>query len=197
MPWPSDAQLVGDQSKIYLCGTDEAKRDVTPTMRDRFQADDRRNRSAARSAGQFLTKHAWDDTSTHTRVFVLDDAVLGFYAMSVGEAVVTSRQRRRFAARAASNRIPTAHVDWIARDKRAPAGTGDVLLSHAISVVTDDLQPVTPILALSLDPFDEETSAAWQRKGFRQTKTLVPGGLCRLFLPLTGYGSVGLPTEER
>lgn len=157
-------------------------------MRSRFRAV-ATNRSAATQAQAFLAR-AGDDETTHTRVFVVGGEIAGFYALSVGEALVSSRTRSSLRAR--SNRIPTAHIDWIARHREAPAGTGRILVEHAIAVVEQDLQPVTPIMGLSLDAFDAKTaSAAWKPFGFIETKS-DGHGTVRMFLPLRGYGPVGL-----
>lgn len=197
MSWPTTVEDVAARWSVYLLGTPPAGTAIDHAMLSRFRAYDGRNAGAARSAERFLTDDALDDKTTHTRVFVVDGEVVGYYSLSVGEAMVTSKQRKQLRARTGTNRIPTAHVDWIARDTRAPSGTGVKVLKHAVAVVTDDLQPVTPIVALSLDPFDAETAKAWCDIGLKPTSTELATGQRRLFLPLTGYGTTGLKQLSR
>src|ERR1700678_4300461 len=67
------------------------------------------------------------------RLLLDNGKVLGFYALASGSAELTVSQRRELGGSERRTQ-PATLLSQIARDIRAPAGTGGVLLLHAVAV---------------------------------------------------------------
>jgi len=144
-----------------------------------------KNGAAAQEGTEWLRHRAIHVTACVTRILVAAGHVAAFYALSSGEAVITSRKHREQMG-GDGVRFGSSHVEWIARDRRAPAGAGDDALRHAIFVATRVAELQGNVI-LTLDPFDAETQAMWRSKGLRNSQTVdAEGNLKRLYLPLTG-----------
>jgi hypothetical protein len=144
-----------------------------------------KNEAAAREGTEWFRELAAELTVCVTRILVAKGHVAAFYALSSGEAIITSgKYQAQIGGRGA--RFGSSHVEWIARDRRAPAGAGDKALRHAIYVATL-VAEMQGNAILTLDPFDVETQEMWRQKGLRNSQTQDEDGeLRRLYLPLTG-----------
>jgi hypothetical protein len=80
---------------------------------------------------------------------------------------------------------PATLLTQIARDIRAPAGTGGLLLQHAWAVARRGAGEIAATM-LALDPYDSDTAEMWiNRWGFRDSAGPGPGGdEHRLWIPL-------------
>src|SRR5215204_1555118 len=144
-----------------------------------------KNEAAAREGTEWLQHRATEVTACVTRILVVAERVAAFYALSSGEAVITSEKHRKQMG-GDGIRFGSSHVEWIARDRRAPAGAGDDALRHAIFVATRVAELQGNVI-LTLDPFDAETQEMWRSKGLRNSQTIDNAGeLKRLYLPLAG-----------
>jgi hypothetical protein len=93
----------------------------------------------------------------------------------------------RTSSRARSERRtqPATLLSQIARDIRAPAGTGGVLILHAVAVARRGARQIAATM-FTLDPYDSDTAEMWKRSyGFRDSAGPGPGGdELRLWIPL-------------
>jgi hypothetical protein len=144
-----------------------------------------KNAAAAEEGTAWLRKRSAELTACVTRILVTQGHVAAFYALSSGEAIITS-EKHQAQMGGAGARFGSSHVEWIARDHRAPSGAGDKALRHAIyvAILVAELQGNA---ILTLDPFDLETQEMWRQKGLRNSQTEDEDGvLRRLYLPITG-----------
>jgi hypothetical protein len=161
----------------------EERPDLAAAVQD-FEAYSRNSAAAEEGTGWFRERSA-ELTACVTRILVAAGHVAAFYALSSGEAIITSGKVQAQMG-GTGKRFGSSHVDWIARDRRAPAGAGGEALRHAIYVATlgANLQGNA---ILTLDPFDAETQEMWREKGLRYSQTEDDDGqLKRLYLPLIG-----------
>jgi hypothetical protein len=144
-----------------------------------------KNEAAAQEGTEWLQHRATQVAACVTRILVVEGHIAAFYALSSGEAIITSEKHRKQMG-GDGIRFGSSHVEWIARDRRAPAGAGDDALRHAIFVATR-VGELQGNVILTLDPFDSETQAMWRNKGLRNSQTIdADGKLKRLYLPLSG-----------
>lgn len=144
-----------------------------------------KNEAAAQEGTEWLRRRAIQVDACVTRILVVAGHIVAFYALSSGEAIITSEKHRKQMG-GDGDRFGSSHVEWIARDRRAPAGAGDDALRHAIFVATK-VGELQGNVILTLDPFDSETQAMWRSKGLRNSQTIdADGKLKRLYLPLAG-----------
>ena len=144
-----------------------------------------KNEAAANEGTEWIQHRAAEVTACVTRILVVAERVAAFYALSSGEAVITSEKHRKQMG-GDGIRFGSSHVEWIARDRRAPAGAGEDALRHAIFVATR-VGELQGNVILTLDPFDTETQEMWRSKGLRNSQTIDDAGeLKRLYLPLAG-----------
>jgi hypothetical protein len=144
-----------------------------------------KNAAAAKEGTNWFRDCSVELTACVTRILVTRGHIAAFYALSSGEAVITS-EKYQAQMGGGGARFGSSHVEWIARDRRAPAGAGDKALRHAIyiAILVSDLQGNA---ILTLDPFDSETQAMWRQKGLRNSQTEDDDGqLKRLYLPIIG-----------
>jgi hypothetical protein len=161
----------------------EERPEFVPAVRD-FEAYSK-NEAAAKEGTEWFRDKSAELTSCVTRILVVDSHVAAFYALSSGEAIITS-EKHQAQIGGGSARFGSSHVEWIARDRRAPAGAGNKALRHAIYVATL-VAKLQGNSILTLDPFDLETQEMWRQKGLRNSQTKDDGGvLHRLYLPLYG-----------
>jgi hypothetical protein len=138
--------------------------------------------NAASDAAAWLKGAAKHESACITRLLMVGDRLAAFYALASGEVTITSGKARERMGVQGGERVGSSHVEWIARDRRTPPGAGDLALKHAIYVATE-VATLQGNCALTLDPFDAETSTMWKRKGFAATQTEIGNaGLRRLYL---------------
>lgn len=144
-----------------------------------------KNEAAAKEGTEWFRDRAIELTSCVTRILVVNGHVAAFYALSSGEAIISS-EKHQAQMGGGGARFGSSHVEWIARDRRAAAGAGDKALRHAIYVATLVAELQGNVI-LTLDPFDLETQEMWRQKGLRNSQTKdEDGDLRRLYLPLYG-----------
>jgi hypothetical protein len=144
-----------------------------------------KNEGAAKEGTEWFRDRSAELTACVTRILVGQGHVAAFYALSSGEAIITS-EKYQAQMGGGGARFGSSHVEWIARDRRAPAGAGNKALRHAIYVASLVAELQGNVI-LTLDPFDLETQEMWRAKGLRNSQTQDEGGeLKRLYLPLTG-----------
>jgi hypothetical protein len=151
-----------------------------------FEAHDR-NPAAARAATEWFIKASAEERACVTRVLVAKGHVAAFYAIASGEITLTSGKKLRELGIQGSPRVGSSHVEWIARDRRAP-GAGKFAIWHAIAIA-DRVAALQGNRALTMDPYDAETQEMWKAFGLRLSRTTVRDGLRRLYIPLAGPGS--------
>ncbi len=143
-------------------------------------------RDAAQQAVSWLRDRSLLVPAESVARLLLDNGhLLGFYALASGATELTRSQRR---ALGGSDRRtqPATLLTQIARDTRAPSGTGGQLLLHAVAVTRRGARQIAATM-LALDPHDSETAQMWKdRFGFRDSAGPGPGGHeRRLWMPLT------------
>ncbi len=161
----------------------EERPELVPAVAD-FEAYSK-NKAAAKEGTDWFRDKSADLASCVTRILIAGGHVAAFYALSSGEAIITS-EKHQLQMGGGGARFGSSHVEWIARDRRAPSGAGDKALRHAIyvAILVAELQGN---VILTLDPFDLETQEMWRQKGLRNSQTKDEGGeLHRLYLPLYG-----------
>jgi hypothetical protein len=94
------------------------------------------------------------------------------------------------AARSDRRTQPATLLTQIARDVRAPDGTGAQLLQHAWALARRSAGEIAATV-LALDPYDSQTAQMWiNRWGFRDSAGPGPGGHeRRLWIPLASSAS--------
>jgi hypothetical protein len=165
----------------------------TPTVADEYpelvgevEQFDAGQRDAAQQAVSWLQDRSLLlPAESVARLLLGDGHLIGFYALASGSTELTRSQRR---ALGASDRRtqPATLLTQIARDIRAPSGTGGQLLLHAIAVTQRGARQIAATL-LALDPHDSETAQMWKGSfGFRDSAGPGPGGHeRRLWIPLS------------
>lgn len=160
-----------------------------------FDAFSERNPSAAQHVTEWFVAHAQVQRACVTRIMVSEGRVAAFYSLSSAEMSIGATQNLtemgvfREPGPPDSFRVGSSHVEFIARDRRSPPGTGKFALRHAFGVATITAG-MQGNLALTLDPADHATEAMWRAQGFRNTERTLTGGLRRLYHPIFGpaYG---------
>ena len=100
--------------------------------------------------------------------------MLGFYALASGSAELTVSQRRELGGSGRRTQ-PATLLSQIARDIRAPAGTGGVLILHAVAVARRGARQIAATV-FTLDPYDSDTAEMWKKRyGFRESAAPGPG----------------------
>lgn len=96
-----------------------------------------------------------------------------------------TRSQRRALGASDRRTQPATLLTQIARDVRAPVGTGGQLLQHAWAVARRGAGEIAATV-LALDPYDSETAKMWiNRWGFHDSAGPGPGGdEHRLWIPL-------------
>jgi hypothetical protein len=169
--------------------TAEDNASITEAVAD-FDAGGR-NAKAAAAANAWFKHEAIHEAACVTRLLVVNGHIAAFYALSSAEAALTSSSKLERMGVLGGSRLGASHLEWIGRDRRAPAGAGELAVKHAI-YVAKKVAELQGNRALTLDPFDAETQEMWKSKGFHVTQTDLDGGLRRLYIPLFGsyYGKM-------
>lgn len=159
--------------------------DEYPELVGEVEQLDAGQRDAAQQAVSWLRDRSLSVPAESVARLLLDGGhLLGFYALASGATELTRSQRR---ALGASDRRtqPATLLTQIARDIRAPPGTGGQLLLHAIAVTRRGAREIAATM-LALDPHDSETAQMWKNRfGFRDSAGPGPGGHeRRLWIPL-------------
>ena len=143
---------------------------------------------AGASCARWLREHALDTPAeATTRLLVADANLRGFYALANGEAELNYRSRAGLGVGRRTQ--PAVLLAQVARSKTAPAGTGRLLVDHAIGAARRGTE-FSAATVFALDPYDESTQQMWMDEyGFRRSEAPPPGrtredGLRRLWLPL-------------
>lgn len=143
-------------------------------------------RPAARVAARWLRDHSLAGES-QAYLAVVDRSIVGFYALTVGQVVLSSGHRRRLGYTHSTQ--GAVLITWLAKSARHQLD-GGVLLADAIGIAIEVAHKASATV-LALDPFDRETSEMWQRRyAMRASRTelRMPEGappLRRLYLPLS------------
>ena len=178
-----------DQAEWHRWDRETAQNESLRGAIEQFEAHDSGNRPAAAAASRWLREEARDEGACVTRLLIVGDKLAAYYALSSGETVITSPKNRERMGVFGGGRVGSSHIEWIARDRRAPRGAGRLAIKHAIYVASAvaELQG-NPVL--TLDPYDSTTQEMWEQMGFRKSQTELDG-LRRLYLPLVGpyYGN--------
>jgi hypothetical protein len=182
----SSADLSNGEWFTWDHGVAADRLDLAQAIRD-FDAH-RKNPDAADKATEWLRNEAVGEEACVTRLLVANDHVAAFYALASGEIKLTSGKRLEAMGIQGGARVGSSHVEWIARDRRAP-GAGKLAIHHAIATAVR-VSRLQGNRALTLDPYDLGTAEMWKQLGFRNSQTELSDGLQRLFVPLFGrrYG---------
>ncbi len=181
---PPPRDVVLGPGPVFLRWTPASAEEYPQLVRQVAQFD-AGERDAAQQAASWLWERSLLVPAESVARLLLDNGrLLGFYALASGATELTRSQRR---ALGASDRRtqPATLLTQIARDVRAPAGTGGQLLLHAVALARRAAQEIAATM-LALDPHDSETAKMWiDRYGFRDSAGPGPGGHeHRLWIPL-------------
>ncbi len=156
-----------------------------PELVEEVAQFDAGQRDAAQQAVSWLRERSLLVPAESVARLLLDNGrLLGFYALASASTELTRSQRRALGASERRTQ-PATLLTQIARDIRAPAGTGGVLLQHAWAVARRGASEIAATM-LALDPYDSDTAEMWiNRWGFRDSAGPGPGGdEHRLWIPL-------------
>jgi len=147
-------------------------------------------REAAKQAASWLRERSLlVPAESVTRLLLDNGHLVGFYALASGATELTRSQRR---ALGASDRRtqPATLLTQIARDIRAPDGTGSQLLQHAWAIAQRGADEIAATV-LAVDPYDSQTAEMWVNHwGFHDSAGPGPGGQeQRLWIPLASASS--------
>jgi hypothetical protein len=161
--------------------TEQERPDVAEAV-SRFQAP--AHLDAGRAATEWLRERA---ASAHpgcvTRILLSDNAVQGYYSLSMSEVRLSHGDRRKLDE--THPRQGAVLITWLARAEDATvADVAQQLLLHAVGVAREHAYAVGATV-LALDPFDDSTAEMWREKyGFRSSQTERPGRPPRMWKPL-------------
>jgi hypothetical protein len=150
------------------------------------------NRDAADEATQWLRRDALRQRAAVTRLFVVDQHIMSFYALVSAEMQIGSTQNLEEMGYFVpigppdNHRVGVSHIEVVARDHRAPKGFGTYAIQHAAGIA-ETVSKLQGNRALTLDPRDRKTEEMWRGLGFHKTQTKVQAtGISRLYLPVFG-----------
>ncbi len=142
--------------------------------------------AAAQAAARWLREDGLRGES-QPYLAVVDQAIVGFYALTVGQVVLSGHHRKKlgftFSIQGA------VLVTWIAKSAQHELD-GGVLMTDAIGIALEVAEKASATV-LALDPYDQATSDMWKaRYAMRVSRTELrarDGGpaLRRLYLPLS------------
>jgi hypothetical protein len=116
---------------------------------------------AAQAAAHWLrTQALLVPVESVTRLWVVDDELLGFYALANGSLTINKKQRERHGLRRPTQ--PAVFLTWIAKGAGVERSADSMLfdaIANAIRVAEDSAATL-----FALDPFDEQTAEMWRRK---------------------------------
>lgn len=187
----SPEDLANGEWYVWDDDTAENRADVATAVK-RFEAHDK-NPEAGGNATRWLLGEALREEACVTRLLMVDGHLAAFYALASGEIHLTSTRNLEAMGIQGGARVGSSHVEWIARDKRAP-GAGKLAIKHAISTAVR-VSRLQGNRALTLDPYDDGTAAMWKEMGFRNSQVELRGKLKRLYVPL--FGPSYIPSVNR
>jgi hypothetical protein len=170
---------------VFLRWTPASAEEYPEFVREVAQFDAGK-RDAGQQAARWLRERSLPAPAESVTRLLLDNGrLLGFYALASGATELTRSQRRALGAGDRRTQ-PATLLTQIARDVRAPAGTGGRLLQHSWAVARR-AAGVIAATVLALDPYDTQTAEMWiKRWGFHDSAGPGPGGHeHRLWIPLT------------
>ncbi len=155
-------------------------------LAEKVEAFEPLNYPAGVEAARWLREDAYDnDGLTKTRLLVSDERVEGYIATCFGTVELTEGGMKRLAVRRDLRRrqAPAFLVCWVARHKDSEI-PGTQLMLTTVSLARHAKRN-SGLVALALDPHDEEVSKMWQatpwnfqkcrhREGNRPTRLYVP-----------------------
>lgn len=156
-----------------------------PELVDEVAQFDAGQRDAAQQAVSWLRERSLIVPAESVARLLLDNGrLLGFYALASASTELTVSQRRELGGGERRTQ-PATLLTQIARDTRAPAGTGGVLILHAVAVARRGARQIAATM-FALDPYDSDTAEMWKRSyGFRDSAGPGPGAdELRLWIPL-------------
>jgi hypothetical protein len=156
-----------------------------PELVEEVAQFDAGQRDAAQQAVSWLRERSLLVPAESVARLLLDNGrLLGFYALASGSGELTVSQRRELGGGERRTQ-PATLLSQIARDIRAPAGTGGVLILHAVAVSRRGARQIAATM-FTLDPYDSDTAEMWKRSyGFRDSAAPGPGAdELRLWIPL-------------
>ncbi|MBA3509795.1 MAG: hypothetical protein H0T19_06850 [Thermoleophilaceae bacterium] len=154
-----------------------------PELVEAVEAFDPGPRPAAEAAATWLRDDGLrDPPESVARLYVASGKLLGFYALANGDVELTSSHRKKADLQRPTQ--PAVVLTWIAKSTEHEV-EGGLLVAHATGVAREAAE-ISAATVFALDPFDEETAEMWRLKGFRNSRTPVPGeaGLKRMWIPL-------------
>jgi hypothetical protein len=184
---PSDSpsrNVVLGPGPVFLRWT-PARAAEYPELVDEVAQFDAGQRDAAQQAVSWLRERSLIVPAESVARLLLDNGkLLGFYALASASTELSRSQRQELGGSERRTQ-PATLLTQIARDIRAPAGTGGVLLQHAWAVARRGAGEIAATM-LALDPYDSDTAEMWTgRWGFRDSAGPGPGGdEHRLWIPL-------------
>ena len=160
-----------------------------PGLVDAVRSFDAGARPSAINATAYLRGvDATKPVESLTRLYFIDGQLVGFYAMSNGEAVLNSRRLKKLGLQRPTQ--PAVLLTWIAKSAHHRCD-GQVMLEHATGQARLAAEFSAATL-LALDPFDEDTAAMWrERHGFLEAAPPREGRPKRLIIPLRPPGRAG------
>ena len=118
---------------------------------------------------------------------VVDQAIIGFYALTAGEVVLSGNHRKKLDLTFSTQ--GAVLLTWIAKSAQHEFD-GEVLLTDAIGVALEIAEKASATV-LALDPYDRSTADMWKaRYAMRESRTELRArdgepALRRLYLPLS------------
>jgi hypothetical protein len=177
-------EIVFGPGPVFLRWNSESAA-VYPELVDEVAQFDAGQRDAAQQAVSWLRERSLLVPAESVARLLLDNGkLLGFYALASASTELTRSQRRSLGASERRTQ-PATLLSQIARDIRAPAGTGGQLLQHAWAVARRGAGEIAATM-LALDPYDSDTAEMWKKRyGFRESAAPGPGAdELRLWIPL-------------
>ena len=181
-------EVVFGPGPVFLRWTPAAAAEYPELVEEVAQFDDERLMArppAAQQAVSWLRERSLLVPAESVARLLLDNGrLLGFYALASGSGELTVSQRRELGGGERRTQ-PATLLSQIARDIRAPAGTGGVLILHAVAVSRRGARQIAATM-FTLDPYDSDTAEMWKRSyGFRDSAAPEPGAdELRLWIPL-------------
>jgi hypothetical protein len=177
-------EVVFGPGPVFLRWTPAAAAEY-PELVEEVAQFDAGQRDAAQQAVSWLRERSLLVPAESVARLLLDNGRLrGFYALASGSGELTVSQRRELGGGERRTQ-PATLLSQIARDIRAPAGTGGVLILHAVAVSRRGARQIAATM-FTLDPYDSDTAEMWKRSyGFRDSAAPGPGAdELRLWIPL-------------
>jgi hypothetical protein len=138
-------------------------------------------------AARWLKDDALDnDGMSKTRLLVTDERVEGFISTCFGTVELTGGGKKRLPVpgRLQRTQAPAFIVCWVARHRDSLI-SGKQLMLTAVGLARE-AKHLGGLVALALDPHDEEVAMVWQRQPwyFRRCKEGKGGRSTRLYIPI-------------